>query len=145
MFFKRWISYKSTLIPWVDSFGWRVSVSVSLGWCKFVSHRVVSQTSFMSLAKFFWVMLSISFRVYFGGKFINPLNYCVFLLSHKPENIKYIYPTCPCFSYWLSLDCPLRITLVRYMLLDSDNKIGIWNVLRLKTTMLTIAPKTNWC
>ena len=129
MFFRRWISSKSTLIPWVDSFGWRVSISVSLGWCKFVSHRVVSQISSMSLTKFFWVILSISLWIYFDGELVYPLNYCVYLLSHKPENIKYIYLAYPRFSYWLSLGCPIRITHVHE---NSNAKIGIWNVLRLR-------------
>ena len=70
---------------------------------------MVNQTSFVSLAKFLWVVLSVSLWVYFGGELIYHLNYWVFSLSHKPENIKYIYPAYRHFSYRLSLGCSLRI------------------------------------
>ena len=42
------------------------------GWWYFVSHWVVRQFSLVSLAKLFWVVISLSLWICFGGEFIYP-------------------------------------------------------------------------
>ena len=74
------------------------------------------------------MVLSVSFWVFFGGELIYHSNYWVFLLSHKPENIKYIYLAYPHLSFQLSLGVASYesyITLICYMLLDLENKSAI--------------------
>ena len=80
--------------------GFLLNQLLSLGWIPLggnsrflyllggVSYRVVNQNSSVSLAKFLWVVLSVSFWVYLCGELIYPLNYWVFYLSHKTRKYK---------------------------------------------------------
>ena len=56
--FRRWIYSKLSLILWGDSFAWKVQFF--FGWWNLISHRVVSQFSSESLAKFLSLYISLS-------------------------------------------------------------------------------------
>ena len=69
------------------------------------------QFSLVSLAKLFWVVISLSLWICFGGEFIYPFLILGVFLFHVTK--KYIHQAIPHSSYWMSL---IYLILFQYQL-----------------------------